>query len=452
MPSRRFAVPEWLVLLPLLAGCEAGPAKEAWPEPLPLGRDLPAFKPPADEAPREAPREPEGDLTLGQAVALALLQSPDLAASGWEVRAREARVLQAGLLPNPSLGATVENLGTSKDEVTGGIQTTIQLGQLVELGGKRSARIRAAAAERDVAGWDYELRRIDVLSRLSLRFIEVLHAQRSLELHSETAALAEQARLAVAEKVAGGKASPVDETKAAVAAAAARIALDRARLHLEGSRRSLSAAWGGSTPRFRNAAGDLDAVVPVPPLERLAGLLARNPEWALRASEIAMREAAVDLALARAVPDLQLNAGYRRYSPSGEDVDTLLVGVSIPLPVFDRGQGEIREARSRVARSREERREAELRLGLALADAHRALSGAQAELAALRQTVLPGAQRAFEAVREGYQLGRFGLLDVLDSQRTLSEARGQALRTAMEYHKAVVDVERLIGDRLDSVK
>ena len=64
--------------------------------------------------------------------------------------------------------------------------------------------------------------------------------------------------------------------------------------------------------------------------------------------------------------------------------------------------------------------------------------------------MLPGARSAFDAVSEGYRLGRFGLLDVLDSQRTLFEARHEYLRAATDYHKAVVDVERLIGDRLDS--
>lgn len=439
-----------------LSGCASGPSDDVWPEPGPLGRDVPTFKPSPDAEPRggegELSKEPEGDLTLRQAVALALLQSPELAAFGWEVRAREARLVQAGLLPNPALSALVENLGTDKDEVTGGIQTTLQLGQLIELGGKRSARTRVAAAEREVAGWDYEIRRIDILSLVSLRFIEVLSAQRHLALLEESVALAEQSRQAVAEKVTGGKASPVDETKANVAVSTARIGVERARRQLEVSRKALSATWGNGTPRFKGAAGDLDALSRVPPFERLAGLLAKNPELALWASEVAMRQAAVDLAVSKAIPDLNVSAGYRRYSPSGEDVDTLLVGISIPLPFFDRAQGDIREARSRAARSEEERRGAELRLGIALAENYRALSGAHSELTALRETVLPGAKSAFDAVREGYQLGKFGLLDVLDSQRTLSEARAQALRAATEYHKAVVDVERLIGDRLDSVK
>ena len=67
---------------------------------------------------------------------------------------------------------------------------------------------------------------------------------------------------------------------------------------------------------------------------------------------------------------------------------------------------------------------------------------------ALRSAVLPGAQQAFDAVTEGYRLGKFGFLDVLDAQRTLIAGGGQYLRALSDYHKAAADVERLIGTPL----
>ncbi|MBI4563358.1 MAG: TolC family protein [Planctomycetes bacterium] len=442
-----------------LGGCTSPNAEEGWPEPRPLGRDVPAFRPPPSpddygELPLQT-AESEGDLTLREAVALALLRSPDLATFGWEVRAREASVLQAGLPPNPGLSASVENLATSRKEeaTTGGIQTTIQLGQLIELGGKRSSRIEVASRERDVAGWEYEIRRIDLLSRVSQLFIEVLSAQRRIALMEEAVRLAEQSAAAVSERVKAGKVSPVEETKANVALSTARIGLERSKRELEASRKALSGTWGSRTPRFKSALGELDSVPAIPAIERLTGLLDQNPTLALWAAEMSMRKAAVELARSHAIPDLTVAAGYRRYTVSGEDdVDAMVVGFSIPLPVFSRNQGGVREALYRVARSQEERRLAEVRLAVELGESYKALSSAYSEATALRDTVLPGAQSAFDAVSEGYRLGRFGLLDVLDSQRTLFEVRSQHLRAATEYHKAVVDVERLVGDRLESAK
>jgi cobalt-zinc-cadmium efflux system outer membrane protein len=133
----------------------------------------------------------------------------------------------------------------------------------------------------------------------------------------------------------------------------------------------------------------------------------------------------------------------------GEDADTYLVGISIPLP-FNRNKGGIQAAQHRAVKSAELRRSMEIRLDIALAESHNALSSAYSRVTALRDTVLPGAQSAFDSVNEGYRLGRFGLLDVLDSQRTLFGAQHEYLQAATDYHRAVVDVERLIGDRLDS--
>lgn len=81
----------------------------------------------------------------------------------------------------------------------------------------------------------------------------------------------------------------------------------------------------------------------------------------------------------------------------------------------------------------------------ALADAFAVLAAAHDEIITLRDAVLPGSQQAFEAVSEGYRLGRFGYLDVLESQRTLIAAGSQFLRALADYHKAVADVERLMG-------
>ena len=410
--------------------------------------------PPVAEEPEPGFREtlePEDELSLRQAVALALLRSPDLAAFAWEVRAREARVIQAGAHPNPELGLLVEELGTNREEISGGEQTTIQLGLLVELGGKRSARTQVASLERDVAGWDHEINRINLLSLVSHSFIEVLSAQRRVALAEETVRLADQSAGVVSERVKGGKASPVEETKATVVLATARIRLDRTRRELEASRRALSGTWGSTTPHFKAAVGDLDSIPPVPDLEQLTTLLTQNPELARWATEVSLRRATVDLEKTRRVPDLTMDGGYKHHSAAvGEDADTYLVGISIPLPLFNRNRGGIQAARHRAVKSEEERRSTEVRLGIALAESYNALSSAYSRVTALRDTVLPGAQSAFDAVSEGYRLGRFGLLDVLDSQRTLFEARHEYLRAATDYHKAVVDVEHLIGDRLDS--
>jgi cobalt-zinc-cadmium efflux system outer membrane protein len=86
-----------------------------------------------------------------------------------------------------------------------------------------------------------------------------------------------------------------------------------------------------------------------------------------------------------------------------------------------------------------------------LAEAYQTLVTAVNEITALQHEVLPGAQEAFQAVQEGYRQGKFGFVEVLDAQRTLSETRGRYLEALATYHKAVADVERLIGAGLPTV-
>ena len=121
---------------------------------------------------------------------------------------------------------------------------------------------------------------------------------------------------------------------------------------------------------------------------------------------------------------------------------------SVPLPIFDRNGAAATAANARLAKAFEERRAAQARVSVMLTEAHRALSTAYDEVTALRTTVVPGSQQTFEAVSEGYRLGKFGFLDLLDAQRTLIGSGSQYLRALSEYHKAAADVERLLGEPL----
>ena len=405
---------------------------------------------------RPALIEPRDSVFLRDAVALALLNSPDLAAFAWELRAREARLVQAGRLPNPALDVMVEDIGasgraggaTATDQVIQP-QTTMQLGQLIELGGKRTARRDAAARTRDLAAWDYEAARMNVLTRVTRDFIDVLTAQDMVALTAQTTSLVTQVQQSVAARVEAGVVSPIEENRAGVSLASVRIESARAVRMLDAARRRLASNWGASEPTFAGVAGQLSVATALPAITELQGRLASNPDLARWAVEILQREALVASERAKRVPDVTLSGGYRRFTDLQRGA--LVIGASIPLPVFDRNAGAITEARSLLAKSHEERRGAEARVFVRLADAYQALASAHDELTAVRTAVLPGSRQTFEAVSEGYRAGKFGFLDVLDAQRTLIAAGGQYVRALAEYHKAVADIERIIGMRMSEL-
>lgn len=397
--------------------------------------------------PQFAPAQDPGALTLRDALALTLQRNPELAAYGRERAATEAAILQAGVLPNPVLALAVENFGNSRLAQAGDRATAIQIGQLIELGGKRLARIRAAEAGRDVAGWDYEAKRVEILFLVGQRFIDSLVAQKKQELAEESLALARQVSDAASRRVQAGKVSPVEETKARLARASAEVELEQARREGSAARHALSALWSESTPQFSRAAGDLAHGASLLPYEQLAARVRNNPELARWSSEIERRRALVATEKAKAVPDVTVSAGAMRFSQFEDSA--FMIGVSVPLPLFDRNEGGILEATHRLDKAADEARAAENRMLADLGRVYQRLAAIDAEIEILARTLLPGAQSAFDAATRGYQLGKFGFLDVLDAQRTLAQVRIQNLRALADYRRGVSEIERLIGGPLE---
>ncbi len=440
------------ILLTVSSGC-SNPHRRL-PVPRPSGKELVTFQPPSELSPvsLSAPetRDPEDTLTLSQVWSLALLKNPELAGFAWEVRVKEASAIQKGLLPNPELGVEVEEFGGTRD-LSGfkGAQTTIALSQLLELGGKRSKRTAVAVLETDLAGWDYEAKRLDVLTEATKTFVEVLAAQEKLILTDELVRLTEDLFNAVSGRVQAGKVAPVEETKAGVALSSSKIERERARRALEAARKRLALIWGSSSPAFERAGGELDVIFTIPSEETLSSLISQNPDVARWLVENEQRRAALELEKAGRIPDLTLSGGVRRFNET--DDNAFVMGVSVPIPLFDRNQGGILEAGSRLAQAEKGREAAEASARAALAEAYQALATAFSEAITLRDDVVPRAQDAFEAAQEGYRQGKFGFLDVLDAQRTLIETRGQYLEALESFHKAKTDVERLIGQGLDNL-
>jgi cobalt-zinc-cadmium efflux system outer membrane protein len=389
-------------------------------------------------------------LTLSQVQALALQSNPQLAAFGWEVRTGEARTLQAGFAPNPEVSVEIENFAGSGDlRGFDGSEITIFLSQEIEVAGKRRQRIRVAALERDLAAWDYEATRLDVLTQVTQAFVDVLSLQERLELHAELVRLAEQVVTTAAERVRAGKVSPIEETRARLLLSQTRITRERTQRELEGARKRLVTVWGGSSPAFERVQGKFEFVTTVPTADQITQHLTQNPAIARWATDMAQRQAAVKLEEARRIPNPSLGAGFRYFNET--DDTALVMAFSMPLPIFDRNQGNLLAARYQLAKADTQRRAAETEVQAALAETYAALSAALSDITRLQNEVLPDAQHAFAAIGEGYRQGKFGFLEVLDAQRTLFETRSQYIEALTAYHRARAAVERLVGKPLTMI-
>jgi cobalt-zinc-cadmium efflux system outer membrane protein len=287
------------------------------------------------------------------------------------------------------------------------------------------------------------------LTEAKKAFVDVLATAERLAFTADLLRLSEQVQRTVSARVQAGKVFPIEETRTRVTVSTARFQAQQARSSHEAAKKRLAALWGSTAPIFEGVSGSLDTTAPIPSLEALAAQVQKNPDIARWASEMDARQAQVEVARSRAVPDLTVSGGVRYLNETKETA--FVLGLSLPLPLFDRNQGGILEAHARLSKAELERRAAAVRVSTALADAYQSLASAATEVATLQNEVLPAAEEAFQATQEGYRLGKFGLLDVLDIQRTLFESRGRYLEALATYHKAVADLERLSGAELLAV-
>jgi cobalt-zinc-cadmium efflux system outer membrane protein len=384
------------------------------------------------------PLEPAAAITLQQSLALALGANADLSAARNEVAALDASIEQAGARPDPEVSWLTEDTRRATRS------TTLQVNQTIELGGKRAARIDAAARARDVATAELQARRADVRAAVVTAFFDVLAGQERLQLAEASAGLARRGAEAARRRVAAGKVAPVEETRARVAEATVRLELHQAISELANARKRLAATWGNPTPRFERAEGLLAALPDLPDRAALSARLATAPTIARARVEVTRHQAQAQLEHSRRTPDVTVSVGVKRSEELGRN--QALLGVSIPFPLFDRNQGNLTAALRRTDKARDELASTALRLDTETAQAWERLQTARQEADALQHEILPGAQSAYDAAATGFEFGKFGFLDVLDAQRTLLLARSQYLHTLSEAHRAAAEIERLLGE------
>ena len=392
--------------------------------------------------------EPEGSLSLAEALSLALLHNPTLQEFAWEIRINDVKTLRAGLLPNPELGFEAENfLGSGQKRDFDQTETTVSISQLFELGGKRAKREALAMTERDLALWDYETRRLDIIYQVAARYIKVVANQARLNLAVETTDVAEEIFNTVVARVKAGKVSPLEQSKSRVELAKARLNKARILRELVSNKQNLAAVWGSMKPIFKEVSGDLFAVQAVPEFSDLLTRLNNNPDLARWSAEIEGYRNAIALAKAQKIPNITFMAGGRHFADN--DDFAAVAGISAPLFIFDNKQTGVDEAQMVLTQAMQKQQAAKVAIRSLLIDNYQRLQMSLTEITALRDEVLPSARAAFKAVKVAYRLGEVGSLDLLDAQRTLFRSGSEHLEALAVFQLNVAKIERLIGGVLN---
>lgn len=183
-------------------------------------------------------------------------------------------------------------------------------------------------------------------------------------------------------------------------------------------------------------------VAPSP--DTLLARVEQTVEWRLAAAQVERGDAALGTEKAQRIPNLTVSLGSQYSREERERVN--VVGLSMPLPLFDRNQSNVLAAARRADQVRDLRNAVALRLRSETRSAVDQWATAMQEVAAYDRTILPAAQQAVDTATRGFEMGKFAFLDVLDAQRTLIEARGLYLEALATAADARARVERIYGD------
>ncbi|WP_391527680.1 TolC family protein, partial [Burkholderia contaminans] len=288
---------------------------------------------------------PSPSLTLADALSVAARNNPALRGARADVDASAGALMQAGARPNPEVSFLQE--GFRRAERT----STALINQTIELGGKRSARLDVASYGREAANASLDEQGAVVRADVIAAFYGLLAAQRQLQVTEESAAIAARSADLASRRAQAGKVSPVEATKAQVAAAGVQIEVVTARGRVEVAREKLNAVMGEARDGLLAVQGDLEAVPPVEPLSALTAQLDDSPLARIARAEMLRSNAAVSLERARRIPDVTISAGVKRVTTGGVPDNQAVVGVSIPIPLFNTNKGALLEATHKAARA-----------------------------------------------------------------------------------------------------
>ena len=387
-------------------------------------------------------------LTLEQTLALAEASAPSLEAALAGVRATGAGRDVAGLRPNPTINGGLEYFGGS-GQYRGlrSAEATVGVALPIELGGKRSARVGVANALGEQSRVALVIAAADIRLAVTQAYIEAVAADRRVTTAREQAGIAGEAARAAGIRVRAGRASPIEQQRADVLRINADASVERAQRLSDVARGNLARRIG------RPVSGALDLAwfdrvqgygpsMPVSPGGTLALSAAR--------AEVATADAQVRLARSQRIPDVTVSAGARRLDATNDMA--AVVGLSIPIPLFNNGRASLTQATAQREQADAMRRAAELDAGQSIATAQAEVANAATTARTTSGPVMAAALESARIARIGYREGKFGQLDLLDAERTLSETRTAAIDALATYHDAKARLERLTAAAPDPAK
>jgi len=387
-----------------------------------------------EPAPNGGEPAPESrPLDLREAVSLAFQQSPRLNKAAFGVDIARGKAYQSSLHPNPTVIVTGDELG----DRTGaqGIWTAPKIEQEIVTGGKR--RLNMAAADREVAKAELLVasERLSLRSDVEIRFIEAVSAVKRIEVLTDAVAAVEKSVGQVRRRETAKEASRLEVVLVESQLEKYRAELESTRKEAVASLHRLAILVGWENLRGRPLSFDWDATIPEIDAETIQSLVTEQHPGVL-ASRVELQRAQTLLERARVepIPNLTVSTGFTRQNQNRSS--DWLIGVSAPIPAWDRNQGNIKAAKAAVGEAAQEIARTQAELADGAGSAYRDYSSAKAKAVHYRQVVLPKTQEVYDLTGKAYQAGQLEFDKLFEAQRVIVEARLENLKAMTDAWKA----------------
>jgi len=358
------------------------------------------------------------------------------------VEAAEGRAQQAGAFPNPEAIVSAQQLPLSgnrpneKEYVAG-------VGQTIPLGGRLGKARQAELLDREVRARGLEVKRRDIHRRVRSAFATALYQEKAYQAQTQIQQSTAKAVTTTQARVEAGDALREDVARVEMELARAKVELKRAESLRDQALVALTSAMGDATLSVKSLAGTLDATFEIPTLESLAANLSAQPESALADADIRARTARVDLAKAERIPDVKVELLYHRLESVQEN--TLDVGLSIPIPLFNRNQGRLREARAEAAAAEARSRMTQNELSTRLRESYLQLTTALANSGTLKTEILSRAETVLKGAEARYAAGDISLAEILPVRRDWAAVQLSYLESLRDVMQAWAGLSPYVG-------
>jgi outer membrane protein, heavy metal efflux system len=397
---------------------------------------------PADEP------APAGGVSLAELEETAARCNPSLAQAAARIEAARGQHLQVGLRPNPVAGYLATEIG---DEGRAGQQGGFVSQEVVTAG---KLQLNRALADQEIRQAEYALaaQRCRVLTDVRRGFYETLAAQRSLELSQQLLRLGEQGVKAAEDLLKAKEVARVDVLQSRIEADSARIILEKAQNHYTGAWRALAAVIGDPARQPTPLAGDLlNGIAQLTWDETLNRLLAESPQLAAAQSGVARAQAAVNRECAGRIPNVDLLASVQYDNATRDTMAGVQVGV--PIPIYNRNQGNIFKAQAELVAAQHEVARVRLALQQHLAAVFEQYMTARQQVEKYTRDILPNSDESLKLVTAGYRQGEFGYLVLLTAQRTYFQTHLSYLDALRDLRTSAAVIEgNLLADSLQATE